>query len=373
MIHGTATAVCAFQTADSPSCGLSVWLIMVTLQFGSWLIFAIALNLQLVLVHGINGHHMEKFYIAGAFTLALCVTIPPYASKQYGWDDLNEACWMTASDPSERLRWQACLPLPIIIQPLGSQLIWSLLAAVSETVVVAIVVGYMFRHQIVHGRNIRSGSRSRSDTVQGTTVAADLKAKTINHAAQYRNVIVRISFYPMVSIALNGITVACDLYLSVTGSISSQKDLNISTLNNLMYGLRPAIYALLAISDPSLLRSLRCAVNEFRGKKDNTTGNSSSGGPVSGSTMISQGQITVHIELEEVRQTDDGESLPPLRDVRAKDAGAFEKEDEGFADSGEDLPSRLSALRRGQLQRVREAKAAATAARAERKDFKTQI
>ncbi|KAJ6601418.1 hypothetical protein DFH09DRAFT_562910 [Mycena vulgaris] len=365
MLYGISTAVCAFQTADSVACGFSVWLIMMTLQFGSWLIFGIALNLQLVLVHGVNGHIMEKYYILAALTIALCVTIPPLASHQYGWDELNGACWMTAADQKKRLRWQ-----------LGSQLIWSLLAAVGEAIVFLIVLSYMFRHQIVHGSRIRSDSRStRSDTQVGAPYA-DPKTKVINHAAQYRSVIIRISFYPMVSIALNGITVACDLYLSVTGSISSQRDMNVAILNNLMYGIRPVIYALLAISDPALMRAMRSVLNEARGRKDNTTGNSSSGGPSHATGGASQGQITVHIEPEEVRQTDDGDTLPPMSPLgsahKSPLGGMFGKAEEGLV-SGDDLPNRLSVLRRGHVQRAKEAKAAAAVAREERKDFKTQI
>ncbi|KAJ7116799.1 hypothetical protein C8R43DRAFT_1137833 [Mycena crocata] len=320
LLHGIATAVCAFQTSDSAACGSSVWLII---------------------VHGVNGHMMEKYYILGALTIALGVTIPPLASKQYGWDNLNEACWMTASDQDVRLRWQ-----------LGSQLVWSLFAALGEAIVFLIVVVYMFRHQASQ----INGSRTRSDsvTLQGTT-PADAKTKAISHAAQYRGVIIRIAFYPAVSIVLNGITVACDLYF---------------ILNNLVYGLRPSIYALLAISDPALMRALRSLLNEYRGKKENTTGMSSSGGPVfiSHATLASQGQITIHIELEEVRQTDEGETLPPL-DKESTAKLRLDKADEGLASRG-DLPDRLSVLHRGQLRRAKEAKAAAAAAKEDGKTLR---
>ncbi|KAF7307341.1 hypothetical protein MIND_00528100 [Mycena indigotica] len=350
MLHGIATAVCAFQTQDSSACGFSVWLILLTLQFSSWLIFGIALNLQLVLIHGISGHVMEKYYILSALIIALCVTIPPFAYKQYGWDDLNEACWMTASDPSVRLKWQ-----------LTTQLMWSLLAAVGESVVFCTVLSYMFRHQILHGKKLRNGSFGGESG--GMNFSLDAKTKALNHAALYRSVIIRISCYPLASIIINGLTVACDLYLSVKGSIDSEKDLNIAILNNLVYGLRPSIYALLAVSDPALLRALRSAIHDCRSKTGHSKPCTSSDTP---GNIASQ--LTVHIELEEVRRTDDGEMLPPL--VAQKNAL------DGYGkDLNEDLTSNqmIERIRKSHVQRAKDAKIAAAIAKEERQDFKSQI
>ncbi|KAJ7150321.1 hypothetical protein C8R46DRAFT_1229887 [Mycena filopes] len=363
MLHGIATAVCAFQTADSAACGFSVWLIMLTLQCGSWLIFGIALNLQCVLIHGLDGRVMEKFYILGALTLAICVTVPPLATKQYGWDPLNEACWMTATEPKERLRWQ-----------LGSQVLWTLFAAVGESIVFVTVVGYMFRHQvvfvsssssripsltshpmqIVHGRRIHKAIRALKGPAP-----VDAKTRTLKHATEYRKVIIRVSLYPMVSIVLNGITVACDLFLSVSGSISTRTDLNVSTLNNLMYGLRPSIYALLAISDPALIRAVRSLLRH----RDSSSVDHSS---------HTSAPLTVHIELEELCKTDDGRTLPALSSSPKSGVSddspiqaAFDKA--GRAEEGD------GGRRSQSLERTMEERTAEAVEREERKNFKTQI
>lgn len=39
---------------------------------------------RLVVVHHINGQKMERYYILISLALSLCLTIPPYAAKQYG-------------------------------------------------------------------------------------------------------------------------------------------------------------------------------------------------------------------------------------------------------------------------------------------------
>lgn len=76
--------------------------IQFTLEVACFLTFSIALNLQynrhclfhgllvlteagrLVVVHRVNGQRMEKFYVLGSFAISLCLTIPAYATGQYG-------------------------------------------------------------------------------------------------------------------------------------------------------------------------------------------------------------------------------------------------------------------------------------------------
>ncbi|KAJ7750224.1 hypothetical protein B0H16DRAFT_1549877 [Mycena metata] len=346
MVHGIATAVCAFQTANSRGCGFSVWVILLTLQCSSWLIFGIALNLQLV--HGQNGHTMEKFYILSALVIAISVTVPPLATKQYGWDPLNEACWMTATEPKTRLRWQ-----------LGCQVIWSLFAAVGETIVFITVSVYMFRHQFVHGRRIQNASR-----VLIGSAPVDAKTRTMKHATTYRKVIIRISFYPMASMILNGITVGCDLFVT-----SARCRILILHLDNLMYGLRPSIYALLAVSDPALIRAVRSLLHRDSSSID------SGDRPLSfaPSTLSHKRPMTLHIELEELHKKYGGKTPPPpppsprsefKMDLDSPIQAEFDK----VADAEEAWEGR-----RTQLERVIEERTAQAVERVERKNFKTQI
>lgn len=41
--------------------------------------------LRLVVVHGMNGRRMERFYVIGSLFMSLLLTIPPYATGQYGY------------------------------------------------------------------------------------------------------------------------------------------------------------------------------------------------------------------------------------------------------------------------------------------------
>ncbi|KIY72352.1 hypothetical protein CYLTODRAFT_486382 [Cylindrobasidium torrendii FP15055 ss-10] len=127
---------CAGLTPSGMRCTVTVWIVLLTLQISTFLLFSVALNLQLVLVHGINGQRMEKWYYICSVSLALGLTIPPLAAKQYGYDSLTDACWYSNSNNNQRLIWQ-----------ISTQIFWSVACAFGELVAFIIVLVHMLRHQ----------------------------------------------------------------------------------------------------------------------------------------------------------------------------------------------------------------------------------
>lgn len=367
MVFGIASTVSGLQTYDSETCNVAMWLLMLTLELSTFLLFCIALNLQLVLVHGVRGQMMEKYYIIGSIAAAVAITVPPFATKQYGWDPINDACWYSSDDTAIRLRWQV-----------GTQIFWSLASVVGEFVTFFVVLGYMIRHQVLHGNAVRSrsystGTRSRAQSINTSTVRVPA-----NHVKTYQTVIMRISLYPLASLIINTVTVACDLYASTSaGTPKSQTAYNVLLLNDFCYGGRAVVYAVLAATDPSLVRAVKSLWRHTRGKTDNTSG-STSNGPKT--TTTSHGQITVHIELSEVRQLDDGSELPPVSPSMHKPASqssaTLPKDVEGGHDLDHDddpMTARLDAMRRAQIGRAMDMRQDALDRRLERKDFKRQI
>ncbi|KAK0201980.1 hypothetical protein DFS33DRAFT_1037060 [Desarmillaria ectypa] len=367
MVFGITSTVSGLQTYDSETCNVAMWLLMLTLELSTFLLFCIALNLQLVLVHGVRGQVMEKYYIIGSITAAVAITVPPFATKQYGWDPINDACWYSSDDTAVRLRWQ-----------IGTQIFWSLASVVGEFVAFFAVLGYMLRHQILHGNAVRSrshstGTRSRTQSINTTTVRVPT-----NHAKTYQTVIIRISLYPLASLIINTVTVACDLYASTSGGTpTSQTAYNVLLLNDFCYGGRAIVYAVLAATDPSLIRAIKSLWMHARGKTDNTSG-STSHGPKT--TTTSHGQITVHIELSEVRQLDDGSELPAspsMNKPASQSCAALPKDVEGgdldHDGDSDPMTARLDAMRRVQIGRAMELRQDALDRRLERKDFKRQI
>ncbi|KAJ7821325.1 hypothetical protein B0H14DRAFT_3875962 [Mycena olivaceomarginata] len=211
MISGTklkAGAACNGSTFFYNSC----------LMFAGVMFFSMALNLQLVLVHGVNGQQMEKYYILGAVLLTLACNVPPYAAGALGFWELNGTCWYNSPDPAVQLQWFV-----------GTQAFWMFLMAACEVISFFSVVGFMiFRHRV---RSVIS------ESTMSTLSQPPLPKPPI---VLYRKMILRIGLYPLFS------------YPTWT-----EVNWRLGIVALLIYVLRPFMYATLAATDPSFLRALR--------------------------------------------------------------------------------------------------------------------
>ncbi|KAF8192369.1 hypothetical protein K438DRAFT_1590312, partial [Mycena galopus ATCC 62051] len=107
------------------------------LMFSACMFFCMALNLQLVLIHGINGRMMEKYYLIGSSFLVAVCNITPLAAGQFGYFDVNDTCWFANPDPAVQLRWL-----------ISCESFWFLFIATGELVSFLILVGFMLQHQV---------------------------------------------------------------------------------------------------------------------------------------------------------------------------------------------------------------------------------
>jgi hypothetical protein len=279
IFFGVAFILTAWLTGPSIGCSFVAFLTNTSLIFSASMFFSIALNLQLVIVHGVNGNAMEKYYLIGSTILSLALNIPPYALGQYGWNEENATCWYNTPSDAIRLRWV-----------IGTLSFWVLFIACGETLMFFIVISYMLRCD----RKTRS---IRLPTQSSMVSAADSVGKnSISFATKYRKIILRIGLYPLISCIMNFSTVALDLYQTVDG-VNTNLQFGLSIVDLCLYGLRLFFYAALAITDPSFLKAVRMIRNPT-----NLTSNTA----VASSQATSQGQLTVHIELQQVKQTDDG-------------------------------------------------------------------
>ncbi|KAF8183597.1 hypothetical protein K438DRAFT_1448818, partial [Mycena galopus ATCC 62051] len=110
-------------------------LMQASLLFSACMYFCMALNLQLVLVHGVNGLMMEKYYVIGSSLLVTVCSLAPLAAGQFG--PYHGVCSFSNPDPVLRIRWLV-----------GAQSFWILLMASSELVCFVILVSYMLRCQV---------------------------------------------------------------------------------------------------------------------------------------------------------------------------------------------------------------------------------
>jgi len=331
-VFGVTNAIGGKFTGPTWTCGLDIWLLQLTLELSSFLLFSIALNLQLVVVHRINGQRMEKWYIWGSLILALALTVPPYALKQYGWDPLVEDCWYSNDDPKQRLGWQ-----------IGTQLFWSLLAVAGEIFCTSTVLVFMFRHQLrkkqimAGGTGFRMGTGSATRSRSGSVVAVN---NQVTYANKYRGIILRIVAYPVASALFNLISVVCVIHATQNDGVHTWVDYRILLLSDFVYGGRSILYALLAATDPALVRAAKAFVRHSRGLHPSST-----------SGAKSKGNISVHIELSAIQQNDKG-TITDANGVPAKPAASTIGSPHGYSDHFNSMLKPLSDLEEPPLDYV---------------------
>ncbi|KAF8191049.1 hypothetical protein K438DRAFT_1970790 [Mycena galopus ATCC 62051] len=159
------------------------------------------------------------------------------------WDAVNETCWYRSTDPEAMLRWL-----------IGTQTFWIVLFAAGEVAAFVVIVGYLLSYML---ETRRSHADSRPQT-NDSSEASHCPGLTI---LMFRNIILRVGLYPIVSCALNISAAVIDFCESrnyarkYPGSVEFRSRLNLADLA-ILSG-RPLIYGLLAVTDPSFIRALR--------------------------------------------------------------------------------------------------------------------
>ncbi|KAJ6522266.1 hypothetical protein B0H19DRAFT_1277437 [Mycena capillaripes] len=196
LVYGVTFLIGTISARPGPrwTCDLLAFFTNLSLMFSAGMFFCMALNLPLVLAYNVNGQKMEKSYIFGtAFT------------------------------------------------------VWVLLASAGE-VCAFLVVGYSIAHEL-DKRYFHTDSRLN---VTSTSRDSPTPGFTIQ---MFRNIILRIGLYPLVSCLLNISTSVLDLYVMMHPEAELSWRLNLSAFA--IYSARPLIYGLLAATDPSFLRALQ--------------------------------------------------------------------------------------------------------------------
>ncbi|KAJ6486266.1 hypothetical protein DFH09DRAFT_390112 [Mycena vulgaris] len=282
-VFGIANAVSAKFRGPTWACGFTIFLLQFTLEMSSFLLFSIALNLQLVVIHQINGQKMEKFYVFGSIIISLCLTVPPYAAKQYGWNPLAQDCWYSSENQKERLAWQ-----------IGTQLFWTLLTVAGEVSTASAVIIYIVRHQLRNRKYLATGTGSRMRPRSGSAVPVNNR---VVDATVYRSVIFRIAIYPVVSAVINLTSVACVIHITQEDGVHNWTGYSVLLVSDFVYGGRAVLYALLAATDPGLVRAVRAFIQS---KKQD---------------------LPVQIELSTIHPNDSGASMDRVDGAPAKYPG----------------------------------------------------
>ncbi|KAJ7634917.1 hypothetical protein FB45DRAFT_1025823 [Roridomyces roridus] len=213
-------------------CNLSAFLGGICMIFGGAMFFCMALNLQLVLVHAMNGRKMERYYVLAGFFMAAACNIPAYTAGAFGFWEGNTTCWFNSPNPSTQLQWF-----------IGSQGFWLIFMAFCEVISFGTIVWYMmFCQRTTSGISETIGTMSSVQPLPKPPIVL------------YRKIILRIGLYPIFSCFFNITGCILDIYVIRNPNTTSWR---LGAVDLLVYILRPLMYVLLAVTDPSFLRGLR--------------------------------------------------------------------------------------------------------------------
>ncbi|KAJ7615490.1 hypothetical protein FB45DRAFT_244360 [Roridomyces roridus] len=229
------------RAGPTPWCSVIDTLVYLTSMFSALIFFCMALNLQLVLVHGVNGRMMEKYYVFGSSILALVCNITPLAAGQFGWNDVGHSCWFSDPDPAVRMRWL-----------IGTQSFWVLSTAFGEVLVFLVIIGYIISQKVAIRRALRDHAEKSGNSTHSTPTG-DWTMPSETPIGQYRNIILRISLYPLVSCLTNFSTRLLDLWqakLQAGDPVITEALWRMNVADAAIYALRPVLYFCLAASDP---------------------------------------------------------------------------------------------------------------------------
>ncbi|KAJ7473102.1 hypothetical protein B0H11DRAFT_1342405 [Mycena galericulata] len=265
-----ATSIPTFSR-QSAGCSFMAFFGLSILMFSSCMFFCTALNLQLVLVHQVNGNSMEKFYYIGSVAVVAVLNIAPYAAGQFGY--YNSTCWFSDPRPDVQFRWL-----------LASQSIWILLMSVGEVVSFSMILVYMYRVHRLRRRVLSNHSVNSSPIVM------------------YRAIILRIGLYPLLSCCLSFTGCILDIWLT-RNPVPTELQWRLSFVDTCVFALRPILYTLLAATDPGFLhamRALRWSHSRFTHSTGPTSDTKSTSSP--GVTRFStNSRPAVHVELERMK------------------------------------------------------------------------
>ncbi|KAJ7138184.1 hypothetical protein C8R44DRAFT_868508 [Mycena epipterygia] len=199
-----------------------------------------ALNLMLVLVHGVNGNKMEKFYVMGSLLLCGVCNGIPWAAGELGWFAASNNCWFRAPT------------LPWIV---ATQYFWTLLMSMVDVVSFFAVLIFMVQHHLRIQRLRTSTICDISAPESGLPPIPTLALKP--PIVRYRGMILRIALYPLLSSFISITSCIFDLYVVQHTVVLTNSDLDLRILDTSIHSLRPILYAVLAATDPSFLCALR--------------------------------------------------------------------------------------------------------------------
>ncbi|KAJ6481537.1 hypothetical protein C8R47DRAFT_1218316 [Mycena vitilis] len=228
------------QKTPNSACRLLSFLGVFAPMFSASMFCSIAINLQLVLIYGVNGNRMEKYYLLGGISLTSACTVPAALADQLAWYAKSGVCIrLRDTRPATQLRWLiAAESIPLVS-----------MAAVELFSIVRITI-FMVQHA-TRIQRLRVNGITHSIGAPGSAFTSSDHSK--HPLVQYRSTIIRIALYPLPSCFLS--ITACILdVLTIRGT---QFPAPLKIFDVTLFCLRPFIYAVFAATDPAFVHAVR--------------------------------------------------------------------------------------------------------------------
>ncbi|KAJ7926253.1 hypothetical protein B0H13DRAFT_2653970 [Mycena leptocephala] len=241
------------MNGPSPACTLISFLYATAPMFSASLFCCMAVNLQLVLIHGVNGNKMEKYYLLTATFLCAACNIPPLVSGVFGWYPPAAKCWLTVTKPAVQQHWM-----------IGTQSVPMILMSAIEVVCFVDILIFMMLE-------VARVQRLKNET-SGSAISALASMNFKHPIMKFRAIIVRIALYPLLSCFLSITACILSIYISfpahntpstfntnirifstpapTADTLSPTTLMCVPIVDATVYSIRPLLYALLAATDP---------------------------------------------------------------------------------------------------------------------------
>ncbi|KAF9263912.1 hypothetical protein L218DRAFT_296817 [Marasmius fiardii PR-910] len=239
--------------SSEASCRIWAPIAVSTLHLTSFLFFSIGLNLQLVMIHKVDGTRMEKYYIGGSLFLASLLGIMTHLFGQLTYIPAQKECLV------RDVWWQ-----------IGLQYFWYLAVLIGELVTFSSVLLYMWSFKVFD-----SGPGQDTTPIESGLSASHQYRKPLG-PRQYRNVVLRIALYPFASLTTLGIVTFGTVCIMVARGITDQSDWKVLLALRLVCLARGTIYGIAAASDPAITQGLEVLYRHYVSRKScsNVVGNS---------------------------------------------------------------------------------------------------
>ncbi|KAL0570556.1 hypothetical protein V5O48_011409, partial [Marasmius crinis-equi] len=234
------------------ACSTKAMVFLFGSHLSSFLFFCIGLNLKLVMVHGVDGRKAEKYYVAGSLGLAGVLAITSFAIKLYTYSPELRMCTAVQSDRMKTLYWQVAI-----------MHFWHFLTMVGELVSFSSVLRFMIYLKVpVFDSRLRPDHSQLGDNHE---LSASHQYPKPRGPKEYRNIVLRISLYPLTSFTTLGIVSITTIYFLTMG-MGSRTDLGIHIATRIVYLSRSMIYTFVACLDPAISRACKALYQHYTHK-----------------------------------------------------------------------------------------------------------